>query len=319
MTAPIGGDTALAPPLPLLDKSLPAPLVLDPAPAVERRWTAWVGSVISVLILAVSLDQLRGTDVAHILSLVPRGGAFWGVFALAYLATPASEWVIYRRLWAIPATGFAALLRKRVTNEILLGYLGEVYFYTWVRRTGLITRTAPFGAIKDVAILSALTGNVVTLAMLAAAAPFFPLLQLGVAGKAVIGSLGVLAVSSLAMLLLRRRLFTLPREELAWITLLHLARIAATVGLTALMWHLILPGVGLVWWLILATLRQLLSRLPLVPNKDLAFVGVAVFVVGRDGDVAAMVALLGSLILLTHLLVGAALGAGGLFQQEARA
>jgi hypothetical protein len=85
------------------------------------------------------------------------------------------------------------------------------------------------------------------------------------------------------------------------------------------MWHLILPDVGLVWWLILATLRQLLSRLPLVPNKDLAFVGLAVFVVGRDGDVAAMVALLGSLILLTHLLVGAALGAGGLFQQEARA
>jgi hypothetical protein len=135
----------------------------------------------------------------------------------------------------------------------------------------------------------------------------------------VIGSLGVLAVSSLAMLLLRRRLFTLPREELVWITLLHLARIAATVGLTALMWHLILPGVGLVWWLILATLRQLLSRLPLIPNKDLAFVGLAVFVVGRDGDVAAMVALLGSLILLTHLLVGAALGAGGLFQQDGRA
>ncbi|HEU4959284.1 MAG TPA: hypothetical protein VFT56_02655 [Sphingomonas sp.] len=319
MTAPIGGDTALASPLPLIDTPLPSPLALDPAPAVERRWTAWVGSVISVLILAVSLDQLRGTDVAHIVSLVPRSAAFWGVFALAYLATPASEWVIYRRLWSIPPTALAALLRKRVTNEILLGYLGEVYFYTWVRRTGLITRTAPFGAIKDVAILSALTGNVVTLAMLAAAAPFFPLLQLGLAGKAVVGSLGVLAVSSLALLLLRRRLFTLPRAELVWITMLHLARIAATTGLTALMWHLILPDVGLVWWLILATLRQLLSRLPLVPNKDLAFVGLAVFVVGRDGDVAAMVALLGSLILLTHLLVGAALGAGGLFQQEARA
>jgi hypothetical protein len=319
MTARTGGEAALASPLPLVDTPLSvSTLVLEPAPAVERRWTAWVGSIISLLILAVSLDQLRGTDVAHILTLVPRSAGFWAVFAIAYLATPASEWVIYRRLWQIPAAGLAALMRKRVTNEILLGYLGEVYFYAWVRRTGLITRTAPFGAIKDVAILSALTGNVVTLAMLAVAAPFFPLLQLGLAGKAMVGSLGVLAVSSLALLLLRRRLFTLPRPELVQIAGIHLARIGATIGLTALMWHLILPGVGLVWWLILATLRQLLSRLPLVPNKDLAFVGLAVFVVGRDGEVAAMVALLGSMILLTHLLVGAALGAGGLFHQDAR-
>jgi len=316
MTVPIGGDTALSPPPPLAASRLTTTLTLDPLPAVERRWTAWLGSLISLAILAVALDQLRGTPVSHILSLVPRGIGFWLVFGLAYLSTPLSEWIIYRRLWNLPASGMAALLRKRVTNEILLGYLGEIYFYTWVRRAGLITRAAPFGAIKDSAILSALTGNVVTLAMLAAAVPFFKLLQLGLGGKAMIGSLGVLAVTSFAMLLLRQRLFTLPRPELVRIAVVHLARIAATIGLTALMWHLILPGVGVVWWLVLATLRQLLSRLPLIPNKDLAFVGLAVFVVGRDGDVGAMVAMLGSLILLTHLLVGASLAATDLLQRD---
>jgi len=316
MTAPIGGDTAFAPPPPLAATRLAPGLTLDPLPTVERRWTTWLGMLISLAILAVALDQLRGTPVSHILSLVPRGIGFWAVFGLAYLSTPLSEWVIYRRLWNLPVSGMGALLRKRVTNEILLGYLGEVYFYTWVRRAGLITRAAPFGAIKDSAILSALTGNVVTLAMLAAAVPFFKLLQLGLGGKAMIGSLGVLAVTSFALLLLRQRLFTLPRPELIRIAVIHLGRIAATIGLTALMWHLILPGVGVVWWLVLATLRQLLSRLPLIPNKDLAFVGLAVFVVGRDGDVAAMIAMLGSLILLTHLLVGATLAATDLIQRD---
>src|SRR5690606_9781177 len=129
--------------------------------------------------------QLHGTPVADILALVPRDALFWLVFVVAYLVTPASEWVIYHRLWSIPAEGMIALLRKRVANEIVLGYLGEVYFYAWVRRTGLITRSAPFGAIKDVAILSALTGNAVTLAMLAAALPFFGLLRLDMGGKAV--------------------------------------------------------------------------------------------------------------------------------------
>ena len=51
------------------------------------------------------------------------------------------------------------------------------------------------------------------------------------------------------------------------------ARIAATIGLSALLWHLILPSVALGWWLLLATLRQLVSRLPLVPNKDVVFDG----------------------------------------------
>ena len=318
MPAPTADETAFAPSLSFHPPAA-SNLVTGMLPANGRRWAGIGSTLISLAILAAALYQLNGTPVADILSLVPRSAVFWLVFVVAYLVTPTSEWVIYHRLWSIPPSGMVALLRKRVANESVLGYLGEVYFYAWVRRTGLITRSAPFGAIKDVAILSALTGNAVTLAMLAAALPFFGLLQLNLGGKAVLGSLGVLAVTSFAMLLLRKRLFTLPRPELWRIAIVHLTRIVATIGLTALMWHLVLPAVPLVWWLILATLRQLLSRLPLMPNKDLAFVGLAIFVVGRDGDVAAMIAMIGGLILLTHLLVGSALGAAGLARREAQA
>ena len=51
----------------------------------------------------------------------------------------------YRKLWGLPFSGIAALLRKMVSNELLLGYLGEVQFYAWAR-SRLNMATAPFGA-----------------------------------------------------------------------------------------------------------------------------------------------------------------------------
>ena len=227
MPAPTADETAFVPSLSFHPPAA-SDLMTGMLPAIGRRWAGIGSTLISLAILAAALYQLHGTPVADILALVPRSAVFWLVFVIAYLATPASEWVVYHRLWSIPPSGMVALLRKRVANEIVLGYLGEVYFYAWVRRTGLITRSAPFGAIKDVAILSALTGNAVTLAMLAAALPFFGLLQLNLGGKAMLGSLGVLAVTSFAMLLLRKRLFTLPKPELWRITVIHLARIIAS-------------------------------------------------------------------------------------------
>ena len=68
----------------------------------------------------------------------------------------------------------------------------------------------------------------------------------------------------------------------------HVLRIGLTVAAWALLWHLALPAVSLSWWLYLATLRMLVSRLPLIPNKDLVFAGVAVFTLGHETDIASL-------------------------------
>lgn len=292
--------------------------VIDPAPLLQRgrNWTRFAGPLVSLLILAAVAYQLRSLDIAGLRAMVPSAIGFWIAFAVYYLASPATEWIIFRRLWTIPVSGFAALLRKLVSNEILLGYLGELYFYAWARRNAHIT-AAPFGAIKDVTILSALVGNVVTLVMVAVAAPLFGALQLGMNGASFEISAMVVLGTSLAAVLLRNRLFTLPRKELWIIAGIHLARIATTTILAAVMWHLLLPTVALTWWLLLATLRQLLARLPLLPNKDIVFAGLATFLVGRDVEIVQAMALMATLILAAHLAVGAALGASEI-AREAR-
>jgi hypothetical protein len=58
------------------------------------------------------------------------------------------------------------------------------------------------------------------------------------------------------------------------------------------------------WWLLLSALRLLLSRLPLLPNKDIVFAGLAVFLIGHDVQIGALMTMMASLILGTHILVG---------------
>lgn len=308
--------TGHAPPAYLPPAVAAIDVALDPQPLIAqgRNWVRWAGPLLSALILIVALVQFRHVDPASLIALVPSSAGFWIALTFYYLAGPLSEWVIFRRLWTIPLDGFVALLRKLVSNEILLGYLGEVYFYAWARRHAKIT-TAPFGAIKDVTILSALVGNGVTLLMLALALPLLRGVDVGLNSWEVGGSLLFVLATSLAAMLLRRRLFTLPRRELWIVAAIHLARIVATTCLSALMWHMLLPDVALSWWLLLGTLRQLISRLPFLPNKDVVFAGMAAFLIGRDSEIVSAMALMASLILLAHLLLGMVLGAAELLRE----
>jgi hypothetical protein len=282
------------------------------------RWRQWLGPLLSLTIVGAVFVRIGGVDFGHVFALLPANPLFWILFAACYLAQPLSEWVIFRRLWNLPAAGILPLLRKQVGNEILLGYVGEVYFYGWARRHGEIV-AAPFGAIKDVTILSAMLGNVVTLAVLMVGWPALAALPAGLHIRPLIASVGVVIATSLATMIFRRRLFSLGGPMLGFVSLLHLARIVGMMLCSAMMWHILLPQVALSTWVMLATLRLLVSRLPLIPNKELVFAGLALMLAGRDAATAEAMTLIASLFLATHLLVGVAVGAAELLPAGRRA
>lgn len=281
------------------------PVVADPPPLAlpRRRWLRWVALLISGLTLCAILYRVSALDLDHAFLAVPRTPLFWGVFAAAYVTPVLSEWMIFRRLWRIPLAGLIPLARKYVGNEILLGYIGEAYFYVWARERAAMTG-APFGAIKDVAILSAMAGNIVTLALMAMAYPLLPVLHPGASVQTLYLSLGVLVASSMAAFAFRRRLFSLGAPDLRFILGNQTARVLLVIGLAALMWHLALPQIALGWWLVLAALRQLLSRLPLMPNKDLAFAALTAVLIGDRSGIAAVLTVVATLMLVTHVVVG---------------
>jgi hypothetical protein len=78
--------------------------------------------------------------------------------------------------------------------------------------------------------------------------------------------------------------------------------------LLALMWHFALPAVPLGLWLLLAATRLLVSRLPLVPNKDLLFANLAIVLIGQGDAVSRLVAFTAALTLLVHVALLAAMG-----------
>lgn len=278
----------------------PSQLIRPLTPKID--WRPWAGGLVSVVLLASVVLQLAKTPAETLHEIARFGPGFWAVFVLLYMAQPLSELVIFGRLWRLPLSGLKVLLRKGVINEIVFGYSGEVYLYLWAkRRAGLAG--APFAAIKDVNILSALAGNALTLAMLAISAEAIGRVDLGrFLGPTIWSGLAVVALS-LAILAFSRRVFSLGRSELAFVARIHVLRLAATTGLTIALWSLALPHVAFSLWVVLVTLRLLVARLPFLTNKDLVFANLVFVVAGPHTPVGLLLGTLAVMTLAAHLVV----------------
>jgi hypothetical protein len=298
------------------DVSLASLSGLEPIEQVRRRWPALLSGVLGALLIGGLIYQLFGDGLRGLEVALPRNPLFYLIFALSYFVLPLCDYLIFRRLWRLPLAGLVPLLKKRIANEVVLGYSGEAYFYAWARARLKIV-AAPFAAIKDVSIISAIAGNLVTLLMLALAAPVAVELIPAHLATPVLWSVAIIVSLSLLMLFLRTKLFSLPKADLGWIGLMHLGRLAVATISVALCWHLALPEVALGFWLILATAKLTVSRLPLIANKDLLFANLAVLMVGQDGELARLMALMAALTLLIHIALTAAFTVGSFFERRA--
>ena len=63
--------------------------------------------------------------------------------------------------------------------------------------------------------------------------------------------------------------------------------------------------------------HSLVSRLAFLPNKDVAFAGIAVFLIGHDVEIGALMTLIAGLIVATHVAVGTLLAATELAERRA--
>jgi len=282
---------------------------LKPLPRPRMRWPQWLAQAASLALLGIVLYELRDLDTHQLRSTFPHDPAFWLTLTVLYLALPIADWIIFRRLWRLPLSGFGVVLGKRISNELLMNYSGEVYFYLWARQRAHLTH-APFGAIKDVNILSALAGNALALVLMAVAYPWFSSLDLGQYSGAIKASTAVVLALSMLPLLFRRRIFTLSHPELIWVFFVHIIRLLAGVGLCALLWHIAMPDVAIGFWFALSLLRLLVGRLPLLPNRELLFAAIAVFLIGNESAMAGLVALTSTSLLALHLIIGGMLGLG---------
>lgn len=280
---------------------------LEPLPPLGRGWPIALGIIITVAMVAGVGRELLASGLSGLGRIVPASGLFYLVFALFYLSPATFDYIVFRRLWNIPFAGFLALIRKRIANDVLFGYSGDAYFYAWARTHARFV-SAPFGAVKDSTILSAVAGNTITLLMLAIALPVGWHLITPPQLHDLRWSVLVLIAISLPWLIFSKRVFSLPRRTLWEVFAIHCTRLVTGSALLALLWHCALPAVPLGMWLLLAAARLLVSRLPLVPNKDLLFANLAIVLIGEGEAVSRLVAFVAALTLLVHVILLVAMG-----------
>lgn len=237
--------------------------------------------------LAWRLSHVGWTDVARSL---PTSPWFYALLALSYAALPVSDVLIYAPWWRVPARALMrASFRKRVYNEDVVEYSGEAAFVGWAERQG-VPRQKAFHDIRDNNIISAAVSMIVTLTAAAAA-----LAWSGVGWNEATGKLAALVAVPLVLLagvlvVLRRRAFALSARETFRSAAINVGRMVVVSALTVGMWALAVPSAPVKTWVVLLAAQLLVSRVPLVPAKDLLFVGVGVSLSASIGEAQAAVA-----------------------------
>ena len=271
-------------------------------------WQRVLGIVLSVLTVGFLVYQVGEIGWGKVWAVLPSTPWFYLLFALSYLSLPVADLIIFHRLWAIPYRNIRLFLRKRVLNEALLGYSGEAYLYLWARKRPHL-RVPALAAVKDVNITSALAGNIMTLALMAALVPVIGGLTRGSPVDVHLArqlTAGVVAATALSvgLLLFRGRVLSMPARDNVVTFCIHMGRLLFGVITLAAAWAVALPAIHWTVWLALSALRLIVSRLPLVPNKELLFATFGVLLAGSANvEIAALLAACAALNLAGHGIV----------------
>ena len=272
---------------------------------IDPRVEMWAGIVLTALLLALVCWRLRGIGIATFAPLASAGLLFWCVFAMDYLHGPIGDWIVFRRLWGVGPKAIVPMIRKLVLNALFVSYSGDALVLAWAKRRG-DTAAHAFAVVKDTAILSALAGSTVTVVLTLMS--LHPLAYaLGMTPGTLLLSVSLLTAFPVLAVCLRNAVLHLPARDLVFAYGVHLARTSANVGLQGAMWYLLLPSAPLGTWVMLSAARMVVSRLPMIPNKDIALAAVAMMLFPAQLQMAGIVMVTGTLITVAHMIVWVAL------------
>jgi len=237
--------------------------------------------------LALLVVGLRGVDWAALRAALPTGSVFYLLFLIWYLWLPASDLLAYRTVWPLPFLGsLRAFVIKRIYNREVLQYSGEVFFFGWARRA-LPARSAGDLArmIRDQNIVQSVASTAIALLL---GAIFVALAVPGLARELIASDAGWLVGTVLLLLLVLGGLIAVTR---GWSSLgrpvarrllaIHSARFVVEQALLITIWRVAAPEVPWSAWFAYAAVSLVVSRIPLITNRELVFASVGVGMASR--------------------------------------
>jgi hypothetical protein len=264
---------------------------LGPESGLLARLAAhrWSRTLLQVLRWGIPIGLLliigrRLTELGWAQIWIARPGAigFYILLVLQFFLQPFGDYFVYRNLWE-RAPPMAVILKKRLLNTFMLDYSGEAYFYFWAQARLTLAPGLLVHGIKDSNLLSAGAGlamvYVMLLMLLATGGLHIPA-ALSAHGWLyfLIGTVPLILCAGLV--LGHRKLTALSRNQIAATFAIHFTRSLLVLAVEFGLWELsgVLPSA--VACLQFVALRLVVTRLPLVPNKDLIFVGAGIAAAG---------------------------------------
>jgi hypothetical protein len=231
----------------------------------------------------------------------PGNLGFYLLLVLQFFLQPFGDYLVYRNLWGRANTPpMAVILRKRLLNTFMLDYSGEAFFYFWAQahlklRPGLLVH-----AIKDSNLLSGgagLTMVYVMVVMLLALGGLRIPAEFNAHGwlYVLVGTVPLILCA--ALVLGHRKLTTLSRRDIGFTFAVHFLRAVLVLAVEFGLWELSGALPTAVACLQFVALRLVVTRLPLVPNKDLIFMGAGIAAAGMTSVAVTPVATV--LVILT--------------------
>lgn len=253
-----------------------------------RRVLKGARAVFMLGILAYLVYELRDVSWAEIGTALPTNPLFYLLFLLLYFLLPLAECFVYRITWTFDAwQSFPAFVKKRIYNKDVLGYSGEVYFYAWARKNVNLSDLEILKTIRDQNIVSSAASTMIAVVL---GVVFLYTGQISVTewiGRQetsyLVGGTVVTALLVALVVRLRHYLFSMAFKTATLIFAVHLARLVVGQGLQIGMWAVAMPEVALPTWFTFAALSIIVTRIPLIPNRDLIFLSLGVSLSGMVG------------------------------------
>ncbi len=239
---------------------------------------------------------------------MPTRPLFYVLFLSLYFLLPFTEVLIYRITWPFHVwRSIPAFIKKRIYNKEVMGYSGEVYFFTWARKHVDLPDTELAKTIRDNNIISSAASTLIALVLLGI---FMYVGHLRITDVIKDGNAGYWAGAAIltglmipVALRFRKYIFSMAMKTALVIFGIQCARLITGQALQIAQWSVVMPDVSLSVWFTFAAVSIILTRIPFLPSQNLVFMGVGVELAGSLGiPEAAMFSMLGVLAALDKLL-----------------
>lgn len=292
-----------------------------------RKLAGLAQAAIIILVCYYLVTKVGAIGWGEVVQSLPTTPWFYLAFLAMYFAFPIAEWCVYQKLWGPKVRRrFDVFLRMRIYNYAVLSYSGEAYVALWGSTNLDQSKRKTLAMVKDSHILSALSSNSLTIALLVLFFTTGQLEQITGANPSYPMYVAVAFFLSAVLIPLvvwfRRQILYIDGQTAAAIFSIHFTRLIAVVGFQVAQWAVVMPYVPLDTWLLFLTAQYVLTRVPFLPNSDLLFAGVGLtllsYVDAPHAVLAGLFVASGALAQILNLSIFAGLSLKDMVSRKAR-